>query len=239
MSKQTKNELVINGSGSSGGGTFETVKINGSGTINGDIISESLKGSGSSRVNGSIQAADVSFSGTGRVKGKVDCLELIVNGSGTFEDNVIAKHLKFRGSGSIEGNLRGEGVNVHGSLTVGGDSESDSFNLHGGFSVDGMLNAEEIEIKLHGDSDVREIGCSSITVKKGNGTLSKLFKLKGAVLKTEIIEGDEIYLENTEANIVRGGNVKIGPGCTIKKVEYRGDYECSEAAKVNEAGRLN
>lgn len=47
-----------------------------------------------------------------------------------------------------------------------------------------------------------------------------------------MIEGDDIYLENTKADIVRGNKVKIGPGCQIGVVEYRDDFTHDSKALV-------
>ena len=52
--------------------------------------------------------------------------------------------------------------------------------------------------------------------------IDKMFNSKGE-LTTELIEGDEIYLENTNAKIVRGNNITIGEGCNIGLIEYRGE----------------
>ncbi|MCL6576409.1 hypothetical protein [Kyrpidia sp.] len=40
----------------------------------------------------------------------------------------------------------------------------------------------------------------------------------------ETIEGDDIYLENTRARVVRGTRVQIGPGCQIGLLEYSEDF---------------
>ncbi len=43
-------------------------------------------------------------------------------------------------------------------------------------------------------------------------------------LQTSIVEGDDIYLEHTIAEVVRGNNVTIGPGCEISVVEYHTSF---------------
>ena len=42
---------------------------------------------------------------------------------------------------------------------------------------------------------------------------------KGYV-RCNLIEGDNIHLENTICDIVRGDNITIGKGCTIGTIEY-------------------
>ena len=52
-------------------------------------------------------------------------------------------------------------------------------------------------------------------------------------LITDIIEGDEIYLEYTKAKIIRGNNVELGPGCEIELIEYKNSYKQDETAIVS------
>ena len=60
-----------------------------------------------------------------------------------------------------------------------------------------------------------------------------MFSKKG-VMKCDGLEGDEIELENTDANIVRGINVRILKGCTINKIEYTGEVEVDKDSMVKE-----
>lgn len=53
-------------------------------------------------------------------------------------------------------------------------------------------------------------------------------------LEVETIEGDEIDLEGTKAELVRGKTVVIGAGCEIERVEYSGALTVDKAAKVGE-----
>ena len=57
-------------------------------------------------------------------------------------------------------------------------------------------------------------------------------------LNAEIIEGDEIYLENTKAKVVRGNRVTIGPGCDIDFVEYQNHFQCEKGTKVGSYKKL-
>jgi hypothetical protein len=56
--------------------------------------------------------------------------------------------------------------------------------------------------------------------------------IQGKELTVRIIEGDDIYLENTHAKVVRGNNIEIGPGCEIKLVEYKYSFKKDEMAEV-------
>jgi len=73
------------------------------------------------------------------------------------------------------------------------------------------------------ESSADEIGGGKITVKKKRNSLLPLFKGSEGSLRAKVIEGDEVSLENTKADVVRGNKVKIGQGCEIGLVEYRSD----------------
>jgi hypothetical protein len=62
-----------------------------------------------------------------------------------------------------------------------------------------------------------------------------LFGGPGAKLEAQVIEGDDVHLEDTEARIVRGTRITIGCGCRIGTVEYRETYHADADAVVGEA----
>ena len=50
----------------------------------------------------------------------------------------------------------------------------------------------------------------------------------------DVIEGDNIYIEYTQAKIVRGNTIVIGPGCNIELVEYKNNYTKDKESTVIE-----
>ena len=58
------------------------------------------------------------------------------------------------------------------------------------------------------------------------------------ILTADIIEGDLIYLENTNAKIVRGNNVTIGTGCKIELVEYKESFKKDEKSIVDKNNKI-
>ena len=121
--------------------------------------------------------------------------------------------------------------------------EAENFTISGPVNIDGLLNAENVAINLgHGTSTnkINSIGGTCIEVKVYNDHKISLFNL-GRIVKTvvkEAIEGDEIYLENTECPLVVGKNVTIGEGCKIGKVQYYGNCEVKDGAEVKETGKI-
>ena len=57
-------------------------------------------------------------------------------------------------------------------------------------------------------------------------------------LVTDLIEGDDIYLENTHAKVARGNNITLGPGCEIGIVEYKNDFKQDKAAEVGTCNNI-
>lgn len=123
-------------------------------------------------------------------------------------------------------------------MLAGGDCNAEIFNLEGGFTIDGMLNADILRINLYWPSKVNEIGGSEITVKRSGkisflGIKNRIMPEGKNELTVDVIEGDDVYLENTIANVVRGNNVTIGSGCKIELVEYKNDFKMHEGAEVS------
>jgi cytoskeletal protein CcmA (bactofilin family) len=121
---------------------------------------------------------------------------------------------------------------------TGGNLNAEILNIEGGFTVDGMLNADTLKINLYWPSEVNEIGGSEIKITRNSklsflGIKNRIIAEGKNKVTCNLIEGDNIYLENTIASIVRGNNVTIGPGCKIELVEYKNDLKMDDEVKVN------
>lgn len=175
-------------------------------------------------------------------------------GESEFKDNLTAGRINIYGtmkvSGSLQfdrfnlkglteicGNMAGELCDVKGELSVKGNCETERFHVTGCVDVSGLLNAGDIKLELRHDvSHVREIGGASITVKRKRR--ASFFNRKKVKLIADLIEGDQVYLENTEAAVVRGKEVMIGPGCSIGTIEYKNKCECDDHSKVEEKTKM-
>jgi cytoskeletal protein CcmA (bactofilin family) len=83
------------------------------------------------------------------------------------------------------------------------------------------------------------MGGQTITVKQKTSLMGNLFKpFFQNSLEVNIIEGDHIEIENTNAKIVRGNHVKIGPNCHIGLVEYKDTYSKDKKAIVDDSKKL-
>ena len=211
--------LVINGSGSYSGGSYDKVVIRGEGTIVSDIEGSVFKTYGTSEALANVKVESMRVFGEAEIKGRMTAQKCLVMGTMSIESQAEIKELKVRGMLDAGEYVNGEKADIKGSLSVDGDVEFDTFNSIGSFEVKGLLSADTITVRLrHCRSSAEEIGGGNITVKR-KSLLIPFVKDEGLLI-AKVIEGDNIYLENTEAEIVRGNTVKIGPGCTIGQVEY-------------------
>lgn len=231
--------LVINGTGSSKGGKFQSVEINGSGTVAGDVECDSFSFNGTGKADGSVKAKTVTISGSGKIHGDVDAESIRMNGTGFIQGETAAKQLKVAGSSTFCGAVKADDIVITGKAVMEADCETETFQTEGKCKVSGLLNADQVNIKLSsGESYVREIGCRHLQVTGRKGMLTLLKLMPQPVLTAELIEGDVIELTHTNAKIVRGNTVKIGPNCQIETVEYSGDYTCDPNASVGTYTRM-
>jgi cytoskeletal protein CcmA (bactofilin family) len=255
MEKTVEQNISISGSGSASGGLYNQVKVNGSAHLTGDVECKLFTCNGSSHVEGSLKAEKVKINGSTDVDGDMDTKEITINGSSDIGGNLQCEEMKIqgsssvkgslkgkeiivRGTASIKGNVSGEEVEIRGQIKVDGDCEAESFNVRGNFKIKGLLNAGDIDIELLRHCEAQEIGGEKISVKRtressGFKKLLKFFIGKTAdQLTADVIEGDHIYLEYTQAKVVRGNTVEIGPGCILDRIEYKQSLELDENATV-------
>ncbi|HDR7437463.1 TPA: cytoplasmic protein [Bacillus anthracis] len=225
--------LIVNGSGNSAGGDYNKVKIRGEGTIANAMSCNEFKTYGTSDVRGDIKVKNYVVYGDSEVQGNVDAEYVKVYGNTQIHGDAHIEKTKVRGMIDIAGKFSGDLVDVKGALNVKGDIEVEDLSLTGGLESDGLLNAENIQISLRYEgSTVREIGGKKITIRKKARFLP--FTSHVGNLQTSIVEGDDIYLEHTIAEVVRGNNVTIGPGCEISVVEYHTRFNQKGNAVVKE-----
>ncbi|MET1248459.1 polymer-forming cytoskeletal protein [Sporolactobacillus sp. STCC-11] len=222
---EEKKNLSISGSGTAPGGCYEDVRINGSGKIHGDLICSSIDINGSGRIGGDVKAARVMISGSGVIEKQLIAESLTINGTCRAEGNVSGERIQINGRAKVLGSVHGDNVRVAGILSVGGDLEGEEIVSEGPLTVGGLCSAERIDITLSGHtSRIKEIGCGTLMVHRRftHFFFDQLLSAFGCKkLFVDSIEGDEIYLEYTEAKVVRGNHVTIGPGCSIGRVTYK------------------
>ncbi|CAM2936152.1 hypothetical protein PASE110613_08430 [Paenibacillus sediminis] len=232
--------LSITGSGNSRGGSFRKLKITGEGRVDGDVGCEQFRSTGSALIHGALQSQDFRSYGSVTVEEGVKCEKIRVLGQGEFGGDVSADNMTVYGEARIKGRLSGEQVKWVGQLHVGGNCEAEKVIVRGTAQAGGILSGFKTEIKLYGPSKVNEIGGGIVRIKRSFRSIirSLLGRESVDMLTAEVIEGDHVVLENTTADIVRGKNVYIGPGCHIRLVEYTHKFQQSRSSKVIESVKV-
>jgi len=240
MEQQPRNDLSISGMGQAGGGSYKNVKIDGMAKVSGDVDCQQFTCNGTVGISGLLHAESMNIHGTVKVEGPVTLDEMVIDGMGTFKDHVDCRSVVINGRGSMEKTLKSDSVQVGGMLKTKGDVQCDHFSVKGQFNIEGLLNADQVDIKLSLPCAAHEIGGGHIVVRKWKNLrfweqLQHGFSIR---LKVNMIEGDHIDLEYTESDIVRGNDVSIGPGCTIRLVEYKNTIHQDLEAKIGSCVRI-
>lgn len=245
MNVKARQNLIISGSGDANGGIYDEVRLSGSSDIHGDIDCNYIKISGSSDVHGSIKAKTAEISGSSDINGSLTSEDYVrISGSSDIHGDVTTKRIRISGSSDIKGSLHAEEVELSGSSDIARNCETENFHGRGCFDIGGLLNADLIDIEINGRSSVNEIGGEKIKIRYQNrnsmgikNLIKDIFNVK-EYLKTHLIEGDDIYIEGTTADIVRGSSVIIGEGCSIGLVEYKDELKIHEGARVKEQRKI-
>jgi cytoskeletal protein CcmA (bactofilin family) len=179
------------------------------------------------RLNGVGEAAggtyrQVTINGVGTVRGALQCARLRTQGVVKILGSVQADATQIHGVTSIQGDLVGGRVTLGGSLHIAAGCAADRVVGRGSLVIGGLLNAEEIRVTLqYGASQVGEIGAARIRITRAARRPDRAGRHPAEALSVHTVEGDDVYLEHTTAQVVRGNTVVIGPGCAIACVEYR------------------
>ncbi|SEO67400.1 hypothetical protein [Paenibacillus sp. OV219] len=223
MAAGVSRKVKITGSGSTSGGLFDSVRVMGEGQVLGTIESELVKSMGSLHVSGTLKAGQYQQIGETTVSG-----------------DVLGGHMNVLGQLNVSGRVRCRSMKLRGQLDVLGECEADHFDARGGFNIHGLLSGKEVDIRTWGPCKAKEIGGNKVTVRKSKwGGMKQWFTAsQKRELTAELIEGEYIYLEHTMADVVRGTDVTIGPGCRIGLVEYRKSLKLSKDAEVNDQVKL-
>ncbi|OCT10802.1 hypothetical protein A8709_22825 [Paenibacillus pectinilyticus] len=221
----SKRNLSISGIGSCNGGNFQVAKIEGLGRIDGDVTCTDFNVNGRAEVNGNISTETTEMKGTLTIQG-----------------DLKSKRARIYGRAKIEGHFAGENLEINGYTSITGNCEAEKFTANGRLQV-GTLNADTILITLHGYCKIGEIGGERIQIRKQAGIdLARWLKILplaiGNQLTAQTIEGDHIYLEYTTADVVRGQQITIGPGCEIGRIEYTSKLVQDKRSKVKHSEKV-
>ena len=161
-------------------------------------------------------AGEVRSSGSSKVTGSITCESLSCSGAVKCEGSILSRgRIHSSGAMKVSGSLEGGEVDVSGGL------EAEAVRISGMAGIPGLLNAETVEIAADRGIRIGSIGGGSIRIyQPQQKSLLGLFRSSCSCAQAGDIEGDDVDLEYTQADVVRGRRVRIGEGCSIGRVEY-------------------
>jgi cytoskeletal protein CcmA (bactofilin family) len=227
------------------GGRWRNINVMGDLVVRGDLRCSSLNCMGDLEVEGAYQARRTNVMGDAAMGADADAGDLNVMGKLRCRSRLRARRLSCMGELDVDGILDADEAKVMGVLRTRGDCNVDVLRSSGTFEVGGLLSVDRMEVSLWDRCRATELGGNRIRVRRRRGFLG-LFRawdaLRSAwgdttteqVLEVDQIEGDELDLENVHARVVRGGNVSIGPGCRIGRLEHTGSFHRHSSARIDE-----
>ncbi len=243
MDEENRRDIKILGDSTVSSGFYADMKITGDVVMDGDVDCINLMILGDCTANDNLKVKTGKITGDLDVAGSLTADDLDFKGDVTVGRDAAIGDSQFYGDVTIHGDLTTEKADIKGDLQVKGNCSSDVFKSCGDLQIGGLLSADDIDIELHGESKIGEIGGGRISIRRGSESLlrkwsSEAFGGSGIALTTDTIEGDEVYLEYTAAKTVCGNDVTIGPGCRIELVEYKDKYSQSDDAVVKQNKRI-
>lgn len=240
-------DLKIIGDNRASGGSYKNAKIIGDSIINGNLDCSDLKCVGDSRFNGDIKAHRAKIVGSVHVTGSVEADFIRVTGNIDANGDLDARTVELRGGLDIKGSLKSDHAKMVGYTSIKKNCEAETFESDGPITIGGLLNANEVNLRIHSRCRIGEIGGGIIEIKKGHYSkwleLIKSFFAPndafGTRLTVDSIEGDEIQLEDTKAKVVRGKNIFVGDGCEIDSLEYSEECRITGRATVKEKRKIS
>ncbi len=238
------------------------IKTAGSCRIEGDVKAKELKTAGSCRVSGDVRAERMKTAGSCAIEGDVHADEVKIAGTQTIEGSLKAKEITSAGSLKVAEDVEAEKFLSRGGFEIGGLLSAEEIKIELGGGKVTEIGGTRIEVRRRGGAfwGWRRAPRVHIHLERGpeglSETLESIFEELGHIgeeveravglgqafgwsrgsgyLEADTIEGDEIFLENTRARVVRGKKVQIGEGCEIELIEYSESLEIAPGAQVKE-----
>ncbi|MEG1002324.1 hypothetical protein [Clostridium sp.] len=228
------NNMDIAGNGTVGSGEYDRITISGMGKVVGDIKSKSLDVSGLGKSIGVINSENMNISGKFTTYAFIESTKQIeISGCITCKDGIKGKDIRINGYAKVLSKIQFDNLEINGVIKGLNGAEGRKFVSEGVVNIDGLLSADYININMFKTSKIKEIGGEEIVVRRRtHGGVSEIF-FKGNLV-SDLIEGDKIYLERTKAKVVRGGDITIGIGSVIDRVEYSKNLSINDGAIVKE-----
>lgn len=237
-------DMRISGSGSIPVGEYEKVSVSGSGMLAGRVKCKCFTSHGTAKGD-SIECAErMKTSGTARFSENIKAK--CVTSSGTFfcgGNLTVSEEITCSGTLICPKTVRCNRLLVSGAAKLGEGVEAEQIELRGSVKCEGLINAEEVTVKMDGNADIASIGGSRITVAiKGLKRWGKRIpflrrSLKNAQIQVAI-EGDEISVMAVTCPRITGRTVTVGKYSRIGLVQYTEHIKIAKGARVDKVEKI-
>ncbi|WP_238653331.1 hypothetical protein [Paenibacillus piscarius] len=197
-----------------------------------------LKVYGSQTCRGDMEASSVEVLGHLHVRGKLTAARLRLRGECSVAHSCCTQELHSFGS-LRTGSLQAEKAAASGYLSVASSAHADEFRADGAVRIGRLSCTAAIHIELGSVCRIRHMTCEGGITISPSSRLLNIPMRPFRKLSCETIEGADITLYKTQAGLVCGHNVTVGPGCTIGEVRYRDRLTLHPQAQVGKITRIN
>ncbi|MCL1791153.1 MAG: hypothetical protein FWG40_07330 [Peptococcaceae bacterium] len=231
-------DVRIIGDSNLGTGPFGLVRILGEAKSYEDMVCREMRVTGTVSAEKSVVCDDARIVGEVDIKGDCTMQTAKVTGNVKVGGNCIIQDASVIGEVKVAGDWQSTTTSVWGCLIVNGQCATEQIKVRGSLDVKGLLNFDQAEFASGYPSRIQELGGRRIEVRKPRMPRRLLNNsFRSVILEAQIIEVDDIDIDYTTADVVRGCRVKIGKHCCIGKVEYTESLVVEDGAEVGESSR--
>jgi len=214
----------------------ELMKTAGSCVIEGDVHANELKIAGTQTVEGSLRAQEITSAGALKVSEDVEAEKFLSRGGFEIGGLLSAEEIKIELGGGRVTEIGGTRIEVRRRGPFWGWRREPRVHIHMRRGPEGLGETLESifeDLGRIGEEVGRAVGGSfSYTFSPGRSSRGTGY------LEADTIEGDEIFLENTKARVVRGKKIQIGEGCEVETAEYSESLEVAPEASVKNQKKM-
>lgn len=232
--------------------SFEAVKVMGKLNVKESSQINSLKIMGNINAENlfskilSVGSDDGNFIGIFKIKGLFNSVNKV-----SFKGDLSGETLESVFNLESHGTIKFKNLIFKNSFKALNEIECEQFYSFGEIVVN-SINSEYTYIRPCADSKIKSITGSKVMIcrdfsvtdefkkipKNYSDSLYEDYDNKVGILEVDLIEADDIYIENVNANCIRGKNIVIGSNCKIMQAEYTDEIEISKNSIVNKGVKI-
>lgn len=239
--------IHFRGIGNVKSGKYEDVIIDGIAKIKGAICSNSICINSKSTIKGSVTTGSTIVNGACNIKGDISSNLLNNSGYLKVKGKSICKDITNHGKYSTTSEIKSEVFTSDGVVKSRSDIEVQKFIANGPIIIKGMLQADTADITVKGVGFINQIKAKivhtgklrDVRLRPSVDILARLvlaplsgIKITLNRININMIEGTLVDISFTNAELIRGEKVTIGPGCRVNRVEYAKSIEVSEDSYI-------